>query len=391
MNGITSKFKRDRKSERGSILVLSALGMLSLLLAVGLGVDISHFYLVKSELQNAADASALAAASAINSKPAGIIEGTSRAVKAMNQYDFNNKGVAFTRDDVTWAVNLDGPYMSEAQASTEAQAPTIRFAKITTPESPVGVSFAAIVLGNNKNLSATATAGLSVPLNVVCNFIPLSVLIDNDESQLVKGRTYTIRANTGGSPSPGNYQILAVAGRGGFDVELGIAAGVNQCAKAGEIYQVDTKPGLTAGKVRKGINTRFDDYSGTNLDPVAEPPDTNIKENIDYDDYADMLGCGRPEAIGCDSKYHRAPSHLGVDNRRVVLIPLVKVSEYNQGRDTVKFFRFGAFFLKTKASGGNGGDIQAEYIEDRLAIGEGGYDPTAAAGDPTLAAPVLYR
>jgi hypothetical protein len=77
--------------------------------------------------------------------------------------------------------------------------------------------------------------------------------------------------------------------------------------------------------------------------------------------------------------------------RRVVLIPLVKVSEYDQGRDTVRFFRFGAFFLKTKASGGSGGDIQAEYIQDRLAVGEGGYDPTAAAGDPLLAAPVLYK
>ena len=131
MNDLSSKLKRDRKGERGSILAMSALGMLSLLLAVGLGVDISHFYLVKSELQNAADASALAAASAINSKPAGIIEGTSRAVQAMNQYDFNNKGIAFTREHVTWAVNLDGPYMSEEQAATEAQAPTIRFAKVS--------------------------------------------------------------------------------------------------------------------------------------------------------------------------------------------------------------------------------------------------------------------
>ena len=391
MHQLSSKLNRDCKGERGSILAMSAVGMLSLLLAVGLGVDISHFYLVKSELQNAADSSALAAASAINSHPAGIIEGTSRAVKEMNQYDFNNKGIVFTREHVTWAVNLDGPYMPEEEAATEAQAPTIRFAKVTTPDSPVGVSFAAIVLGNNKNLSATATAGLSVPINVFCNFLPLSVLINEDTDELIKGETYTFRADTGDSPSPGNYQILAVAGPGGFDVELGIAAGVNMCAKAGDTYTVDTKPGLTAGKVRKGINSRFDDYAGTNLDPVAEPPDTNIKQNIDYDDYADMIGCGRPKAKPCDSQYYTAPTHLGVDNRRVVLIPLVKVSEYDPGRATVTFFRFGAFFLKTKASGGSGGEMQAEYIEDRLAIGEGGYDPTAAAGDPTLAAPVLYR
>lgn len=384
--------KRERKGERGSILAMSAMGMLSVLLAVGLGVDISHFYLVKTELQNAADASALAAASAINSHPSGIIEGTNRAISAaQNSYEFNNTNIQFTASNVTWAVNLDGPYLSVAAASATGVAPKIRFVKVTTPDSPVGVSFAASVLGKSRNLTASATAGLSVPLNVTCNFIPLSVLIDDDTTKLVPGTTYTIRAGTGSSPSPGNYQILAVAGPGGVDVGYGIGAGVDACAKAGDIYSVDTKPGLTAGKVRTGINSRFDDYQGSQLDPNAEPPDTNVKENISWADYSKYLGCGRSGAISCNSAYVKTPSHTGVDMRRVVLIPLVKVSEYDQGRNTVKFFRFGAFFLRTKAGGGSGGDIEAEYIQDRIAVGEGGYDPTAAAGDPLLAAPVLYK
>lgn len=382
--------RKNRRGERGSILAMSALGMLSVLLAVGLGVDISHFYLAKTELQNAADASALAGASAINSNPSGIVEGTTRAVKAMNSYEFSKtSNIIFPRSNVLWAVNLDGPYVSEADAT--AQAANIRFVKVVTPDSPVGVSFASMVLGSSKNMSATATAGLSVPLNVFCNFIPLSVLIDNDTTKLIPGTVYTIRANTGSSPSPGNYQILAIAGRGGVDVGFGIGAGVDACARAGETYSVDTKPGLTAGKVRTGINSRFDDYGGSQLDPNQEPPDTNVKEGISWDDYSKYLGCGRAGAIGCNSQYVKAPAHTGVDNRRVVLIPLVKVSEYDQGRDTVKFFRFGAFFLRTKAGSGNGGDILAEYIEDRVAVGEGGYDPTAAAGDPLLAAPVLYK
>jgi Flp pilus assembly protein TadG len=383
---------KSRKGERGSILAMSAVGMLSVLLAVGLGVDISHFYLVKTELQNAADASALAAASAINSHPSGIIEGTNRAINAAkNSYEFNNTNVNFTASNVTWAVNLDGPYLSVAAASAPGVATNIRFVKVTTPDSSVGVSFAASVLGKNHNLSASATAGLSVPLNTTCNFIPLSVLIDDDTTKLVPGQTYTIRANTGGAPSPGNYQILAVAGRGGVDVGYGIGAGVDACAKAGEVYSVDTKPGLTAGKVRSGINSRFDDYQGSQLDPTAEPPDTNVKEGITWADYSKYLGCGRSGAITCSSQYVKTPAHTGVDMRRVVLIPLVKVSEFDQGRNTVKFFRFGAFFLRTKAGSGNGGDIQAEYIQDRIAVGEGGYDPTGAAGDPLLAAPVLYK
>ncbi|HEY0173364.1 MAG TPA: pilus assembly protein TadG-related protein, partial [Pyrinomonadaceae bacterium] len=63
--------KSGKKGERGSVLAVSALGMLALILAAGLCVDLSHFYVVKAELQNAADASALAGASALDSSPAG--------------------------------------------------------------------------------------------------------------------------------------------------------------------------------------------------------------------------------------------------------------------------------------------------------------------------------
>ena len=83
-----------RKRERGSILATSAIGMLSILLAVGLGVDISRFYLAKTELQNAADAAALAAVSALNTSALGITKAADRAVASMNNYDFNN-GIRF--------------------------------------------------------------------------------------------------------------------------------------------------------------------------------------------------------------------------------------------------------------------------------------------------------
>jgi hypothetical protein len=365
--------------------------MLGVLLAVGLAVDISHFYLAKTELQNAADAAALAAASAINSNAGGIAEGTRRAVQAMNKYEFNKNNVQFTAANVVWAANLDGPYLNSAAASAVGVVDTIRFVQVTSEESPVSISFASIVLGNNKNMSATATAGLSIPLNNFCGFIPLSVLIDDDLTKLVPGQTYTIRAPSGSGVSPGDYQILSVLGPGGVDVGFGIGAGVDACAQPGQTYTVDCKPGLTAGKVRTGLNSRFDDYSGSQLDPSLEPPDTNIKENITWAQYAANLGCGRTGMPACDSRYVTAPSHPGVDMRRVVLIPLVKVSEFDPGRCTVRFTRFGAFFLQTSASGGNGGNMIAEYIEDRLAIGKGGYDPNGGAGDPLLAVPVLYR
>jgi Flp pilus assembly protein TadG len=366
--------KTDRKGERGSVLATAALGMLTLLLAVGLGVDISRMYLTKTELQNAADAAALAGAFGLNGSPAGITKATDYAVQEMNNYAFNKTGVSIPRSNVLFAVNLDGPYISESSAA--AAATNIRFVRVVTPDLPSNVIFAAPILGNKRNLSASATAGLSVPINVFCNFIPLSV-IDYDVP-MMPGNVYTIRAGTGSSPSPGNYQILAVAGPGGNEVEFGIGGGVDACAEAGATYSVDTKPGLTAGKVRTGINSRFDDYQGSQLDPLTYPPDTNIKEDITYDQYRDRTAV-------------QAPSHTGVPGRRLVIIPIVKLSEYDQGRNTVKFNRFGVFFLKNKVDNGNGGDIQAEYVDDIVIFGTGGYDPTAGAGNNLMAVPVLYK
>jgi len=363
-----------RKGERGSILAISAIGMLAVLLAVGLGVDISRFYLAKTELQNAADAAALAGVSGLNSSATGITEATNRAVQVMNKYDFNQQAVSFPRANVLFAKNLDGPYISEASA--QAAPEDIRFVQVTTPPAPIAVSFAISVLGSSKNLSATATAGYSVPLNVFCNWLPVSV-IDYDVP-MAPGQTYTIRAGSGNMISPGNYQILAVAGSGGKDVRVGLASGVDMCAEAGATYAVDTKTGVTAGAVRQGVNTRFDEYQTSQVNPTDMPPDANIKENIDYTQYR----AGSPS---------QSPSHTPVPGRRVVIIPIVKLAEYDQGRNVVKFNRFGQFFLQTKVGSGNGGDLQAEYISDIVVAGKGGYDPNGGPANNLMATPVLYK
>jgi Flp pilus assembly protein TadG len=167
---------------------------LSVLLAVGLGLDISRLYLSKSELQNAADAAALAGVSGLNGGAPGITAAADRAVKAMNSYDFNKANVTFPRANVEFAVNLDGPYMSEGAAS--ASPTNIRFVRVTTPESPVGISFAAFVLGSSRNLSATATAGYSVPLNQICPWLPAFVL-DYPDNPIAEGNTYTFRLEPG--------------------------------------------------------------------------------------------------------------------------------------------------------------------------------------------------
>ncbi len=366
-----SRRRDKRRNERGSVLAASALGMLSVLLATGLAIDISRFYSAQAELQNAADAAALAGVSGLDSRAAGITEAANRAVQAMNSYDFNKTGVSLPRANVLFAINLDGPYMSEGAAQGTPH--DIRFVKVATSASPVGVSFAGSILGSSKNLSATATAGYSVPINNYCNWLPVSVI--DYGVPMTAGNTYTFKADNQQQVSAGNMQILAAAGPGGSDVRFGLGSGVDLCAGAGATYSIDTKPGANTGPVKQGINTRFDDY-GSQMDPLSQPPDTNIKEDITYTQYRD----GSPS---------QSPSHIGVAGRRVVIIPIVKLSQYDQGRNTVTFDRFGVFFLQSRVNGN--GDMKAEYINDVVVTGKGSYDPNGGVPNNLLAVPVLYK
>jgi Flp pilus assembly protein TadG len=360
-----------RKGERGSILATSAIGMLSVLLAVGLGLDISRLYLTKAELQNAADAAALAGVSGLNGNGPGITEAVDRAVKAMNNYDFNKTGVSFPRGNVEFAVNLNGPYIGEGAAFSS---PTnIRFVKVTTPSASVGISFAAIVLGNSRNLSATATAGFSVPLNVICPWLPAFVL-DYPDNPIKTKNTYTFRLEPGDHVSPGNYQLLAPIQSGGSGDREGMANGVNWCISVGTV--VETKPGVTSGAIRQGINTRFDNY-GAGMDPALSPPDENVAENITKAQYDEK------------SPFQK-PTHPGVRDRRIVIIPIATELP-GDGRDTIVVNRFGVFFLQTSVGGGNGGELKAEYIEDTAFAGNSYYVPGAGAVNDNLAVPVLYK
>jgi hypothetical protein len=367
-----------QRGERGSVLALSAVGMLAFLLAAGLCVDVSHFYVVNAELQNAADAAALAGASALNRKPEGITRAVTRATDEIwNNYDFNNKEAVVNPADVTFAVNFGGPYMSAEAAKAAGTVENIRFVKVVVPPKAVGVFFAQLALKTDSvDLSREATAGMSMSPNVFCDWIPLAV-IEDPLDPLIKTHTYTLRAAPQNSVSSGNYQILAVNGRGGSATREDIARGIKECASPGDVYTKDTKPGVSAGPVRQGMNTRFDDYAA-GMDPSEFPPDTNVKEPIVFGNY-DKTG------------YQQLPRHDGVPGRRMVLVPIVKKSEFDNGRDTVTFDRFALFFLQTKVGGGNGGDFQAEYVDTLYAYSSGAYVPNGGPTTPDLAMPVLYK
>jgi len=410
-----------RKGERGNVLAYTVLSALFLFLAVGLGVDLSHFYLAKTEMQNAADAAALAGASALTlPNPDRITTAVDRAVELLNtnKYNFNNRNFSVDRASlchtgeacVTFAKNLDDPtYVSEQAAHDDPD--DIRFIKVTTPNEPVSVIFASPLLGSSLSLNAKATAGLSVPGNVRICIAPLSAVAPNPgqsfpsgsegtcktagiqkytdgtpdcdpTKEFCKGCLYTIRAGPQGNPSPGNYQILACAGNGGSDVRTALAAYGDGCScgnvSPGDEVGIMTKTGDTAGPVQDGLNVRFDDYQGAVKYSESAPPDLNVADGITYTQYTAKSPFTAP-----------GNGHVGQPDRRVLKIPIILDSEFDNGKDLVHVKSLSGFFMQEKVGKKKNGDITVEYVGGDV-TGVTGLDPSGGS-TTNIVTPVLYR
>lgn len=293
MGPVNTKRASDRKDERGNVLAYTVLSAFFLFLAVGLGVDLSHLYLAKTELQNTADAAALAGASALKlSATEKIPAAVDRAIQIMNvnKYNFNNRNYVDTmsladqENLVEFSKNLDGTYKTEAAMTAEEKADA-RFIRVTTPSVPINTFFAIPILGFSKALNAKATAGLSVPGNLSVCPAPLSAVtcppndptcslcdssdplypnctsskywgncggadphalqtvtvngpddpdgngVCDPKKEFCKRCTYNIRSGpaSGQGPSAGNFQVLRCAGNGANAVKQALAAYGTNC------------------------------------------------------------------------------------------------------------------------------------------------------------------
>jgi Flp pilus assembly protein TadG len=372
-----------KRDERGAAMVVSVIGMLALILATGLAVDISHFYTAKAELQTAADAAALAAAGQLNSTTGGIKMAVAEGTKALNNYDFK-KSVTLTSANFTFATNLNGTYVDYATAQTSPD--TIRFVKVVVPPQPVGVTFSQMVIGGTKNVSATATGGMSVGLTMN-KFYTAFTFVETAASPLVRGSSYSLAPKAYNDSSPGSYRVLTLAdGSAGSPLVLTgpiHAYGYSQGGyKVAQLSATSPAGNLTAPSMCRsaqiGVSTRFGDYTvHPSANATDEPPDLIVQENITFDQYNNMLA---------DPAVSKAAG--GVKNRRVITLPIVRQPSYNTTTRDVTADRLGAFFIKKKI--GTDCAFQVEYIGEQLAVPMGTYTP----GDPQaheLTVPVLYK
>lgn len=399
------KNSNQQSNEAGSVMIMTAILMLGLILAVGLCIDVARVYMVRTELQNAADAAALAAARELNSADGGIADAVTRATNIVNNFGFNDAQV--TIPTVEFAVNVDGPYVD---SQTAQQAPqNIRFVRVTTQTAATPMLFSARVLGPNHNEARNAVAGMSVSINTICDFFPIAVAL-NDSDPLDVGpnglpiftppapntvMTLNFVQGTGNSATlaPQDYIILEVpdiTGNGAPETAVLSAGLTNICQTLNTSIPFHMTPSANINngprQITDGVNTRFNEYAGgygNALQPSTFPPDSNVSETIDYEQYSNRTSVTPP-----------SPNAPGKDDRRILIVPIVAPGTYSPPNATV--LKFGAFFLKQRSTVvnpcSNSGDcaaLEVEWIDETLVIGRGFYTP--GGGETSLTVAVLYR
>ncbi len=383
-----------RRRERGATLVLAVVGMLALIAMAGLALDTAHVLLNKSRLQNALDAAALAGAKSL----------------AL----FASTGTATTDASANFALNVaQYPELKRANLSL-----TTEFSTTLKPFTPgaagpyVRASIAAFttqmslvaVLGiNSMNVAGSAVAGPSPALTTACNIVPVVMCSTKAAGPPLYGYTQdqvvglNQTAGNAGTIGPGNYGLLALGGSGANNVKNNLAGSYGSCASIGPAG-VPTEPGVAAGPVSDGINTRFNQYKA-GLTAAQYPPDTinsaahqtspslqgtglsvtyngqpatasNI--NFNYSNYTALQQAGSYDT-------QPLPSGTAASGRRILAVPLGDCTGLAAGSSNVVINGFACVFLLQQLGLGAGAStIYGQIISGCDANGQVG--PAGGAG-----------
>ena len=289
---------------------------------VALGIDIAKLTATRTQLQNAADAAALAGASAVDEETGGL-NADSATVRAQFTAAQNLAFVGTPEPVVLQASDVVFPSYNEIRVTVRREA-------------GVGgeiVTHVAGVLGiKGLESKATASARAEPTRTVFCGLVPLWASPPQGETEFKTGcgEAYALKVG-GGSGNEGNYGPLTLpqcsGGECGAGGELG--ASTYRCllengyccdVSVGDV--LTTEPGNMSAPTTRAIETRFN-------------RDSDGRRNICYAEYSG-------------------------DGGRVVMVPVTTTS--GAGRSQVTVAGFAAFFLHDIPGEGNDNEIRGEFL-----------------------------
>lgn len=265
-------WRRLGGNERGAVAPTVALSLFALIAAGGLAFDYARMAALDTELQNAADQAALAAATQLDQQAGAVARATAAAQALIaNQTLFANDGNASNRA-VTVPTVMFYQTRADAEANTNGFTDVTRFADARFVRVAVAARQANFALTpivgaiTSGNMNAEAVAGLGsaickTPPVMICNPTETSTNTSfNPAAYIGTGIKLVSVGNGGGAWAPGNFGYLDTGG--GSNGAPGLREALGWVSPPGECLSgsgVDTKPGATVS-VTDALNTRFDIY-----------------------------------------------------------------------------------------------------------------------------------
>ncbi|HKO22523.1 MAG TPA: Tad domain-containing protein [Candidatus Eisenbacteria bacterium] len=315
---------QKQKHERGIAVLFVALFLLVSLWFVSMAIDVGKVMAARTELQAAADAAALAGASAIDPITGVIDQPLAKARAAAAAA--NNKAYQAVETAVVIDPEVDVEFPQPDRVKV-----TVKRTEATG--NPVVLHFAQTFGMPSIGVQADATAEAQ-ELNSICEglvpFAPnnppgnIGFFTDCDS-------TYTLKVGAGNS-SQGNFQLLDYPPcneddydekGGGADVRYYTEHGYQCCISLGSEY-VLTEPGNKVGPLQQGIQARWDE-------------DTD-------------------QASHCYEDYHG-------NGKRIFVTPIIDTFDVN-GKKMVRIVNFAAFFLSYPPQGSMSQQgVQGQFIQ----------------------------
>jgi Flp pilus assembly protein TadG len=312
---IGRRWLRDR---RGASAVYFAL-MAPLLLGTGvLAVDVGRLVVLRSQMQNAADAAAISAANQLDGEDGARDRATAVAKSALkNQSLLADDSSDLAVATVTFYEEVE-PSLKLATSDIDAIYARVELSPRTANTFLDGVLRMVSTKGTRESVELDAKA-TATPAHIVCEVPPFMVCDPGESNASLSlrstanvGRQMVIKGSGGGSFVPGNYGLLcpATGNCGASSINDALAGDPPEgCYGETNGTVVDTATGVKTQQVRDGVNERFD--AGKNN------PKTPAKDIMTYGRDSDMatasiLGNGNWNPTSYWNTYH--PSDMEPDD-----------------------------------------------------------------------------
>jgi Flp pilus assembly protein TadG len=266
------------RSDDGAVAPTVALSLVGLIAAGGIAFDYARLESLDTELQDAADQAALAAASQLDGQTGACARAGAAASSLLTNKTYFANESGSTRDivvdnetdcDATGKIRFYQSYdratdtpgdPADSDANAKVVIVSVNPRQAFYAFTPIVAAFSS----GDKNAEAVASLGSAIckmPPLMICNPAETAANTSFDPSTYIgKGLRLTSVGNGNGSWVPGNFGYLNTGGGSGGAQGLREAIGWN--TPPGDCIAttgVDTKPGANVA-VTDALNTRFDIY-----------------------------------------------------------------------------------------------------------------------------------